>query len=73
MDITGTILDRCGSPVAFHRLIMQDGCSVNRDHVKGMKQIGGSCLRDKVNTHYFRMFGASLADGGIGEAARATF
>jgi type IV secretory pathway VirB10-like protein len=52
--------------VAFHRLIMPDGYSVNLDQFKGMNQIGDTGLRDQVNNHYFKIFGASLAVGAIG-------
>jgi type IV secretory pathway VirB10-like protein len=55
--------------VAFHRLIMPDGYSVSLDQFKGMNQIGDTGLRDKVNNHYFKIFGASLAVGAIGGIA----
>ncbi|MGB7025119.1 MAG: TrbI/VirB10 family protein [Candidatus Acidiferrales bacterium] len=57
--------------VAFHRLIMSDGYSVSLDQFKGMNQIGDAGLRDKVNNHYFKIFGASLAVGAIGGIAEA--
>jgi len=57
--------------VSFHRLIMPDGYSVSLDQFKGMNQIGDSGLRDKVNNHYFKIFGASLAVGAIGGIAEA--
>ena len=57
--------------VAFHRLIMPDGYSVSLDQFKGMNQIGDAGLRDKVNNHYFKIFGASLAVGAIGGIAEA--
>ncbi len=57
--------------VAFHRLIMPDGYSVSLDQFKGMNQIGDTGLRDKVNNHYFKVFGASLAVGAIGGIAEA--
>ena len=49
--------------VAFHRLIMPDGFSVNLDQFKGLNQIGETALRDKVNNHYLRIFGMSVALG----------
>ena len=49
--------------LAFHRLIMPDGFSVNLDQFKGLNQIGETALRDKVNNHYFRIFGMSVALG----------
>lgn len=57
--------------VVFHRLIMPDGYSVNLDQFKGMNQIGDTGLRDKVNNHYFKIFGASLAVGAIGGISEA--
>ena len=57
--------------VVFHRLIMPDGYSVSLDQFKGMNQIGDTGLRDKVNNHYFKIFGASLAVGAIGGIAEA--
>jgi len=56
--------------VFFHRLIMPDGYSVSLDQFKGLDQEGATALHDKVNNHYARIFGASLAVGilgGIGE------
>src|SRR5579859_4047691 len=55
--------------VAFHRLIMPDGYSVSLDQFKGLNQIGDAGLRDQVNNHYLRIFGASLAIGAIGGVA----
>ena len=57
--------------VAFHRLIMPDGYSVSLDQFKGMNQIGDTGLRDQVNNHYLKIFGASLAVGAIGGIAQA--
>jgi type IV secretory pathway VirB10-like protein len=57
--------------VAFHRLIMPDGYSVNLDQFKGMNQIGDTGLRNQVNNHYFKIFGASLAVGAIGGISEA--
>jgi len=57
--------------VVFHRLIMPDGYSVSLDQFKGMNKIGDTGLRDKVNNHYFKIFGASLAVGAIGGIAEA--
>jgi type IV secretory pathway VirB10-like protein len=57
--------------VAFHRLIMPDGYSVSLDQFKGMNQIGDTGLRDQVNNHYLKIFGASLAVGAIGGIAEA--
>ena len=57
--------------VVFHRLIMPDGYSTSLDQFKGMNQIGDTGLRDQVNNHYLRIFGASLAVGAIGGIAEA--
>jgi type IV secretory pathway VirB10-like protein len=56
--------------VLFHRLIMPDSFSISLDQFKGLNQIGDTGLRDKVNNHYFRIFGASLALGAIGAVAQ---
>jgi type IV secretion system protein VirB10 len=55
--------------VLFHRMIMPDGFSANLDHFRGLNQIGDAGLRDQVNNHYLRIFGASLAIGAIGAVA----
>jgi type IV secretion system protein TrbI len=52
--------------VLFHRLIMPDGYSVSLDQFKGLDQEGATALRDKVNNHYLKIFGASLAVGILG-------
>ena len=57
--------------VSFHRLIMPDGYSVNLDQFKALNQNGETALRDKVNTHYVQIFGASLAVGILGGIAEA--
>lgn len=57
--------------VAFHRLIMPDGYSVSLDQFKGLDQLGATALRDKVNNHYLKIFGASLAVGVLGGIAEA--
>jgi type IV secretory pathway VirB10-like protein len=56
--------------VAFHRLIMPDGYSVNLDRFKGLSQEGAAALKDKVNNHYARIFGASVAIGFLGGVAQ---
>jgi type IV secretory pathway VirB10-like protein len=55
--------------VSFHRLVMPDGYSASLDHFQGLNQIGDAGLRDQVNNHYLRIFGASLAVGAIGAVA----
>ena len=51
--------------VIFHRLIMPDGYAVNLDQAPGLNQIGETALHDRVNNHYFKIFGASIAVGAI--------
>jgi type IV secretory pathway VirB10-like protein len=57
--------------VSFHRMVMPDGYSTSLDHFQGLNQIGDAGLRDQVNNHYLRIFGASLAVGAIGAIAEA--
>src|SRR5258708_3201829 len=57
--------------VAFHRLIMPDGYSVDLDQFHGLNQIGETGLKDQVNHHYLQIFGASIAVGAIGGLAQA--
>jgi type IV secretory pathway VirB10-like protein len=58
--------------VAFHRLIMPDGYSVDLDQFHGLDQVGETGLKDKVNNHYLQIFGASIALGIISGATEAT-
>jgi type IV secretion system protein TrbI len=55
--------------VVFHRLIMPDGYSVDLDQFHGLDQIGEEAMKDKVNNHYFQIFGASIALGVIAGAS----
>src|SRR5215831_7757938 len=57
--------------VVFHRLVMPDGYSVSLDQFKGLDQIGDTGLRDKVDNHYLRLFGVSLAIGMLGAVAES--
>jgi len=57
--------------VVFHRLLMPDGYSVSLDQFKGLDQIGDTGLRDKINNHYLRLFGVSVAIGTLGAVAEA--
>jgi len=57
--------------VVFHRLLMPDGYSTTLDQFKGLNQAGDTGLRDQVNNHYLRIFGASLAIGALGAMAEA--
>jgi type IV secretion system protein TrbI len=54
--------------VAFHRMIMPDGYSVDLDQFHGLDQIGEEGLKDKVNNHYVEIFGTSIALGIIAGA-----
>ena len=54
--------------VVFHRLIMPDGYSVDLDQFQGLDQSGAEGLKDKVNNHYFQIFGTSIALGVIAGA-----
>jgi len=56
--------------VVFHRLIMPDGYSVDLDQFHGLDQIGEEGLKDKVNNHYFEIFGTSIALGVISGAGQ---
>ncbi len=56
--------------VFFHRLIMPDGFSLDLDRFQGLGQVGETGLKDKVNNHYFQIFGASLAVGAVGGLAQ---
>jgi type IV secretion system protein VirB10 len=58
--------------VAFHRLLMPDGYSVDLDQFHGLDQVGETGLKDKVNNHYVEIFGASIALGIISGAAEAS-
>ncbi len=55
--------------VSFDRLLMPDGYSVNLDQFAGLGQQGATALKDKVNNHYAKSFGASLALGILGGAS----
>jgi type IV secretory pathway VirB10-like protein len=61
--------------VTFHRLVMPDGYSVSLDQfhssVLGLDQQGATALKDKVNNHYAKIFGASLALGVLGGVSQA--
>lgn len=56
--------------VAFHRLIMPNGYSASLDQFKGLDQEGATALKDKVNNHYAKIFGSSLALGVLGGVAQ---
>jgi type IV secretion system protein TrbI len=56
--------------VAFHRLVMPDGSTQRLDQFLGLNQIGDAGLRDKVNQHYWSMFGSAAAVGLISGLAQ---
>jgi type IV secretion system protein VirB10 len=62
--------DQARLAVAFHRLIMPDGYSVSLDKDPALDVIGATGLHDKVNRHYLKIFGVSLAVGAIGGLAQ---
>lgn len=51
--------------VFFHRIIMPDGFSVSLEQFPGINQVGETGLRDKVNHHYLKIFGGSIALGAL--------
>ena len=55
--------------VIFHRLIMPDGYAVDLDLAPALNQIGETALNDKVNNHYFKIFGASIAVGALADSS----
>jgi len=57
--------------VGFHRLVMPDGSTQRLDQFLGLNQIGDAGLRDKVNQHYWSMFGAAAAVGLISGLAQS--
>src|SRR5665213_1927779 len=56
--------------VAFYRLLMPDGYSVDLDQFHGLDQIGEEGLKDQVNNHYLQIFGTSIALGVISGASQ---
>jgi len=55
--------------VIFHRLLLPSGQSFTLDTAPGLDQTGATALHDKVNNHYFQIFGVSAAVGILGAAA----
>lgn len=56
--------------VMFHRLLLPNGQSFSLDTAPGLDQSGATALHDKVNNHYFQIFGVSAAVGLLGAAAQ---
>ena len=57
--------------VAFHRLILPNGASVDLDTFPGLNQVGETGLRDRVNRHYASAFGAAGAIGALAGLTQA--
>jgi type IV secretory pathway VirB10-like protein len=56
--------------LVFHRMIMPDGYSVDLDQFMGLDQSGAGGVKGKVNNHYFKIFGTSIALGVIAGAGQ---
>ncbi|MFP5205710.1 MAG: TrbI/VirB10 family protein [Acidobacteriota bacterium] len=56
--------------LVFHRMIMPDGYSVDLDQFQGLDQSGAGGVKGKVNNHYFKIFGTSIALGVIAGAGQ---
>ena len=62
--------DRCGLPsLSIGSSCLTDSPS-DLDQFKGLDQAGATALKDKVNNHYVKIFGASLALGVLGGVAQ---
>lgn len=57
--------------VAFHRLILPNGASVDLNTFPGLNQVGATGLRDRVNRHYASAFGAAGAIGALAGLTQA--
>ena len=58
--------------VTFDRLILPNGASYELGRYTGLNASGATGLHDQVNSHYWRIFGASMAIGLVGGAAEIT-
>jgi type IV secretion system protein VirB10 len=56
--------------VTFHRMIYPNGYSVSLDKDPGLDQIGATGIGGKVNNHWLKVFGTSIALGAIGGLAQ---
>ena len=56
--------DQSRLAVGFHRLIYPDGRWISLEF-RGLNQIGEGALKDQVDRHYFSMFAAVGAVGGL--------
>lgn len=57
--------------VAFHRVLLPDGTSINLNGFHGLNQGGDLGLQDQVDRHYGQIFGTSLAIGALAGFAQA--
>jgi type IV secretion system protein VirB10 len=57
--------------VAFHRVLLPDGTSINLNGFHGLNQVGDLGLQDQVDRHYGQIFGTSLAIGALAGFAQA--
>lgn len=51
--------------VVFHRLILPDGYSIRLDRSPALDQAGETGLHDKIDNHFLRNFGLSIAIGAL--------
>ena len=65
-----TMVGEARLAVRFHRLILPDGRTHPLTQFQGLNQIGETGLRDRVDRHYWQVFGASLAIGAISGLAQ---
>jgi type IV secretion system protein TrbI len=56
--------------VSFHRLLLPNGDTVSLDRFRGLNHIGETGLKDEVNRHYLRVFGASVGVGALSGLAQ---
>ena len=57
--------------VAFHRILLPNGTSIELNGFHGLNQVGDLGLQDEVDRHYAQIFGVSLAVGAIAGFAQA--
>lgn len=57
--------------VTFQRLLLPSGEAVDLDQMRGLNQAGDHGLQDRVDHHYWQVFGAALAVGALGGLAQS--
>jgi len=57
--------------VAFHRIRLPNGASINLNGFQGLNQVGDLGLQDQVDRHYGQIFGTSIAIGALAGFAQA--